>query len=90
MNLSPAALGAIGWLCSVLALCALSFWLGMRVQARRDFRSFESMFRAPEKDASLPQVAWDVLANHSWELYERTTNDDEPTVQQESDHYGVP
>ena len=67
MNLSPAALGAIGWLCSVLALCALSFWLGMRVQARRDFRSFESMLRAGAD-----------------------VDDDEPTVRQESDHYGVP
>ena len=50
-----------------LALCALLFWLGMRVQARRDFRAFESMIRA----------GVDV-------------DDDEPTVQQESDHYGVP
>ena len=54
-------------LCGVLALCALSFWLGMRVQARRDFRSFVSMLRAGAD-----------------------VDDDEPTVQQESDHYGVP
>ena len=76
-------------LCGVLALCALLFWLGMRVQARRDFRAFASMFRAQETAASLPQFAWDVLAD-PWELFERTTDDDEPTVQQESDHYGVP
>ena len=54
-------------LCSALALCALSFWLGMRVQARRDFRAFVSMFRAGAD-----------------------VDDDEPTAQQESDHYGVP
>lgn len=77
---------AIALLCAVLALCVLSYWLGMRVQARRDFRAFASMFRATEKAPSLPQFAWDVLVD-PWELY---TRDDEPTVQQESDHYGVP
>ena len=54
-------------LCGVLALCALLFWLGMRVQARRDFRAFESMLRAGAD-----------------------VDDDEPTVQQESDHWGIP
>jgi len=61
------ALGIAAGVCAVISLCALSYWIGTRVQARRDFRAFESMFRAGAD-----------------------VDDDEPTVQQESDHLGIP
>ncbi len=53
-------LGAIGGLCAVLALCALSYWIGRMVQAAADFDALAEALTPPEGADDLASDHWGV------------------------------
>ena len=122
------ALGIAAGVVAVILLCALSYWIGTRVQARRDFKALESALR-PVGDADICGGMSDALSAETTalrkdlddvldalrhlrscqhrppiidgdsEAWWRAAVDEAdllltrfaiPTVQQESDHWGIP